>query len=76
VSKPIVRVTWLDATRTSDDITGKDKPVVCKTVGYLLKRNKNRVVVATDQNKASGYRGGFVIPRKMVLKVRFLSDRG
>lgn len=66
----IVQVTWLDATRTSDSISKKDKPVKCFTVGYLLKRDDTCVVVASDYNSADKWRGGFVIPIDMVREVR------
>lgn len=71
MAKPIVEVIWLDAIRTSDDISKREAPTVCRTVGYLLASTKKKVVVGMDHS-GGGYRAGFAIPKGMVLKVKVL----
>ena len=70
-TKPVIRVTWLDAVRTDGSTSGL-KPAKCVTVGYLVKDATNYIVVAMDKNPADGHRVGLAIPRGMILHAEFL----
>ena len=83
--KKIVCVEWDDAGFNSGyyDADNKDmtSPIIVRTVGHLLQKNKSVVVVATDDYKyasqAKDQRHISTIPKKMVRKISYLrSDNG
>lgn len=73
----IVEVAWLDSRQPSpawqliDDISAK--VCECTTVGYLVSRSKERVVVAQSLGDAGGQAAGvMVIPAACVTRLKFL----
>ena len=70
-SKTIVRVVWLDSGYSSGWVRNGRKQKLCKitSVGYLLKKNKNRVVISPSINiKGGQHFGPISIPRSVVIK--------
>jgi len=77
----IVCIEWDDASFSSGYYDKNDRnihePLVVKTVGHLIKRNKTVVIVATDRYKYAGGQEGderhiSTIPKKMIKKVTYL----
>lgn len=71
--KPIVQVTWLDATKHFDEDLTKSTPIgaLRTTVGYLVRDCRAGVIVACDHTEgtdkgASDYSNGFTIPRAYI----------
>jgi len=78
--KKIVCVEWDDAGFNSgyydEDNRDISTPIVVKTVGHLIKRNKSVVIVATDgytyASQGGDYRHISTIPKKMVRRITLL----
>lgn len=71
----IVRVTWGDAAngagwRSLKDIA-KERPLMIESVGFLVKRNKRRIVLAHSVGGDDGL-GSTVIPAAWVKRVDIL----
>ena len=74
---PLVEVTWKDAAHYAKGswITNTDtaKPVIAKTIGWLLRRNRLEIAVAQKRSDDLDQWGGvWVIPAGWVTKVRRL----
>lgn len=76
----LVFVTWDDASSLpigwAQDDEIKPKPELAYTVGFMLKRNKDHLVIAStlDDEKASNHH--FQIPRKMIRSQIVIVKRG
>ena len=70
---PVVIVTWNDAIEHSEEFTEseiKHEPAVQHTAGFLIKRTKKGVTIATEYNgDGTGVRTTNFIPAGMVVKV-------
>ena len=76
---PLVEVTWKDAAHYSRGTWMSDpstaKPIIAKTVGYLLKRTKQEVVIAQTRSDDLDQWGGiWVIPAGWLIKVKRLKE--
>ncbi len=70
----IVEVTWLDAGRTEDTVTGRESiGIERRTVGWLMRDDEEGVIVAFSDDGEAGYERAFLIPRAYVRDVRRLS---
>lgn len=70
-------VTWYDATSRDGwtSLAGAldTKPSLCKTVGEIIRKNKDYLVVAATRDLANeGYAAVWSIPMKWVVKIRKL----
>ena len=69
----IVCIEWDDASSNSGyydkDHPEKFNPVRCKTVGYLISKNKKAVVVAGEFFEDGDKRHIHTIPKKMIHKI-------
>ena len=82
MKEKIVCVEWDDAGFNSGyyDEGNKDlhQPIVVKTIGHLIQKNKSVIIVATDTYKygssTEDSRHISTIPSKMVRKVTYLSE--
>lgn len=82
IKLPVVEVTWLDARwRGKNDpvsVAKNDKAYMRRTVGYLVNRDKTKVVLAMtyDNDQDSGEEhevdDRLTVPLRMVKKVRYL----
>lgn len=75
--KTIVEVSWLDACvqgkwGRKDDYL-KEGPMLCRTAGYLLKKDKSVVIIVQSQSVAGGVADSMTIPRSCVTKIRRLT---
>ena len=74
---PVVIVTWNDAIEHSEAFTEeeiKHEPAVQHTAGFLMKRNKKGITLASEYNDdGTGVRTTNFIPAGMVVKVTKLS---
>ena len=79
--KKIVCVEWDDASFNSGyydkDNKGQHNPIIVKSVGHLVKKNKSVIIIATDSHQyASGEerdeRHISTIPKKMIRKITYL----
>lgn len=74
--RQMVVVVWDDAHGDAQKVVGEDdlphKPVVMKTIGWLLKDDEVGVSVANEEFQEDGkdyFRGHSFIPRKMIRSV-------
>ena len=74
-----VKVTWEDAAGSDGPYNVSEhgfKGLITESVGWLIEKNKNYVVVAQDIHNQIGsdntMRAIIVIPRKIVKKIRIL----
>lgn len=76
--KKLVVVEWEDAASNSGHYQKNDPEtygtVMCRTVGYLLNKDKHRVVLATEWFEDGGFRHTHSIPKGMVRKITILSE--
>jgi hypothetical protein len=71
----IVLVKWLDATRTDDVISASGKiGIVRETVGWLLRKDDDGIVIAFTRDDGHDYERGFTIPHTYIKSVRVLGD--
>lgn len=78
-----VMVEWLDASSNRHVHSRKGlksceecrTPMPTQTVGFLVERNQNSIVLGTDHFEDGDYRFFQQIPRKMVTKVEQLDTR-
>lgn len=76
--KPLVLVEWWDAWADHGDADPNETlhPMLCNTVGFLVKRDRLGVTLAQDGGPNHDgkweYRGRFFVPIKMVKRVRRL----
>ena len=82
IDKPLVLVTWLDAKdgqtgwHSLDDIE-KEKLATCYSVGWLMVRNNEKVVIMADYSEFEDDKEGgrhIAIPNGWVKSVTFLTD--
>ena len=76
----IVKVEWLDACSDGGYLNKRDylkehKPVVCETVGHLFKKNKGFILLAGVKLEDGDLRHTHTIPRKMVTKITYLTEK-
>ena len=82
IDKPLVLVTWLDA---KDGQTGwhsiedieKEKLATCYSVGWLMVRNNEKVIIMADYSEFEEDKEGgrhIAIPNGWVKSVTFLTD--
>jgi hypothetical protein len=67
-----VIVTWRDSRMyVSQQMSAEDIGGVCviRSVGWLLAKSKDRVVIARDHHDGDQWRGVLVIPREAVMKI-------
>lgn len=73
----MARVTWNDASRTDDVVTGKEHiGVVRKTLGWVLRNDSTGVAVAMTKDvdgAAAVFERAFFIPRDYVVSVTRLA---
>lgn len=71
---PIVLVIWDDAAGHDDawEDTVETKPELIESVGFLLLKNRNYVVIAQDVDEDGKHNGRSQIPRGMVKKMKVL----
>ena len=74
---PAVRVDWVDSAFTQgwQRSWAKVRTSECSTIGYLIEKTKEQVVVAMGINEDGGYGEALAIPRANVRKVRKLRAR-
>lgn len=69
----IVEVLWADSTSSGGWDGATDLATsLCKTVGYLTVRNKNRVVVVQSTSDGGNCDNRFAIPRGCIKSIREL----
>lgn len=89
-SFPLVEVEWHDASHYADHTVGLEGAqqmtgALARTIGYLLKRNKNKVVLAMTHfydielpsesiTSEGGFRVIWVIPKGCIKKITYLKD--
>ena len=82
IDKPLVLVTWLDAKdgqtgwHSIDDIE-KEKLATCYSVGWLMVRNNEKVIIMADYSEFEEDKEGgrhIAIPNGWVKSVTFLTD--
>lgn len=66
----VVLVEWDDSTAMGGWTDEADLELAkCRTVGFLITKNKNRVVVAQSTSDIAHYDNRFGIPRKCIKKI-------
>ena len=70
-------VTWLDACDAPTEWTNVAKvaatrPVTCRSVGFLLVSDEDRVVLTTSISEDGDAANGIVIPTSCVIEVEYL----
>ena len=82
IDKPLVLVTWLDAKdgqtgwHSLDDIE-KEKLATCYSVGWLMVRNNEKVIIMADYSEFEDDKEGgrhIAIPNGWVKSVTFLTE--
>jgi len=73
----IVEVEWEDACANSGYLDKEHwdtshRPVLCKTVGHLYKKNSGMVLLASEKFEDGDLRYTHTIPRKMIKKITVL----
>ena len=83
IDKPVVLVTWLDAKdgqtgwHSIDDIE-KEKLATCYSVGWLMVRNNEKVIIMADYSEFEGDKEGgshIAIPNGWVKSVTYLKEK-
>lgn len=76
----LVLVTWDDAAELNlgwmDESEVIARPMLVRTVGFLIKRNKQHVIVASTIGDFAHCHAQFQIPRKMVVSIDIIGKRG
>ena len=69
----MVLIEWVDSTAVGD-WTGDDDVELakCRTMGFLLQKNKDRVVVAQSTSDIAHYDNRFGIPRGCIRSIKTL----
>ncbi len=70
-----VEVEWEDAASSGGWATKESymlSPVICKTTGYLLQKNKKYLVVVQSEDQNGKVNDAITIPMKCVKKIRRL----
>lgn len=73
-----VHVTWLDhhslsekEWKTLEDLEAQDFPdCVCETVGFLVKKDKNKIMIAQNKSDGNDYADLMVIITLCIKKIR------
>lgn len=71
----IAHITWTDSHRYTYQMEN-DEPVhfvTIETIGWLVKQDKNQVVLAQDDIEGD-IRGVIVIPRENIIKIKIVKD--
>ena len=83
MNKPVVLVTWLDAKdgqtgwHSIDDIE-KEKLATCYSVGWLMVRNNEKVIIMADYSEFEDDKEGgrhIAIPNGWVKSVTYLKEK-
>jgi hypothetical protein len=75
---PMVEVTWSDSCgqpgwqRPTEPETMAEDYFLCKSIGYLAKRNKKLIILAGGISQANDFHDLIAIPRKVVHSIRRL----
>lgn len=75
MSYPIVLAIWHDAHETQHDIPPEEiihEPMVQQTVGFLIRRDKLGITLATEHGSDGNLRTTNFIPAGMIQRVRKL----
>ena len=71
-----VEITWLDTVGCMEWVlledTLKMKPTETKSVGYLIKSSRDKVIIAATYNSMGSYGDRNVIPRGCIKSVKVL----
>jgi hypothetical protein len=74
-----VEIIWEDASEAeqgwSKEIVGKDEPAMALSVGFLVKKTKERVYIAQDVDADGHHNGRGQIPRGMVRSIRVIRKK-
>lgn len=70
-----VEVRWIDSASNNGwrEMDTDIKPVKCRSVGHLVKKNKRRVVLVMSVATSKQYGESLVIPRACVTSIRKLT---
>ena len=69
----IVLVCWVDSTTVGGWADEADLELAkCRTVGFLAKKNKDRVVVVQSTSDIAHYDNRFAIPRSCIKSIKEL----
>ncbi len=73
---PIVAVTWTDSSLQNGQVHVSDtpEPEIIVSVGWLVKENAVRIVLARDDHKDDEWRGLCAIPRRAISHVERIAD--
>lgn len=73
-----VWITWRDAAHIApgewSDTLPADCGVTCQTIGILVRKNKDHVVIAHTVDEAGLMTGVFQVPRSAIVRMVTLSD--
>ena len=74
--KRIVKVDWIDSAEWSGwrDDCAEMKPCTCQTVGFLLRSNKNHIVIAGSHSDGNSWISHIVIPRGAITAITDLKE--
>ena len=76
----LVLVTWDDAAELNlgwmDESEVIARPMLVRTVGFLITKNKQHVIVASTIGDFAHCHAQFQIPRKMVVSIDIIGKRG
>ncbi len=75
----IVEVEWVDSCvkggwRMREEYLEGKGLSQCRTVGYLLRSDRQEVMVVQSQSNTGGVADSMTIPRRCVKKIRYLID--
>ena len=77
----LVIVIWKDIQSSAEwigdlqDIPKEIKPINCVTVGWVVRRDKNMIVVVDSYTKDGTYGGATAIPSSVILDILDVDDR-
>lgn len=70
----IALVTWRDARRTDDEVTGRETPAtVRESVGWVLRDDEEGVTIGMTRDDIERFERGFMIPRDYVKSRKWLT---
>ena len=73
----IIEVSWLDACSFGNMWVSPDDEVTCshcKSVGYLLKKDKDKIIIAQSDSNNGEVMNRFVIPKGCITGIKELSS--
>jgi hypothetical protein len=76
----LVLVTWDDAAELNlgwmEESEVVAKPMLVRTVGFIIRKNKQHIIVASTIGDFAHCHAQFQIPRKMVQSIHVIARRG